>query len=202
MIITTKLYRPVGLKEMELILNADAKAFPPRLEWQPIFYPVMNFEYAAEIATQWNTIDEASGFCGIVTVFNLSTAYLQEFEVQNVGYTHHNELWVPADQLAEFNSHIVGIIRIDAIYYGANYTGILESSAVFKHKTAKEQTAILNGLDSAGLLEVLTQERSALIINFQYWLTNGLNRSTGERIRQLMGNEINNSTSFGEIIPH
>lgn len=186
---TTKLYRPVGLKEMELILNANA--FPPRLEWQPIFYPVTNFEYAAEIANQWNSTDEFSGYCGIVTAFTLPTEYLQKFEVQNVGYTYHNELWVPAEQLPEFNSQIEGIIRIDAIYYGTNYTGILESSAVFKHKTAKEQTEILNDLDSAELLEVLTQEKNALIINFQYWLTNGLNRSTGERIRQLMGDEIN-----------
>lgn len=186
---TTKLYRPVGLKEMELILNANA--FPPRLEWQPIFYPVMSFEYAAEIANQWNTTDEFSGYCGIVTAFTLPTEYVRKFEVQNVGYTHHNELWVPADQLAEFNSHIEGIIRIDAIYYGNKFTGILESSTVFKGKTAKEQTAILNGLDSAELLEVLAQEKNALIINFQYWLRNGLNMTTGERIRQIMGDEIN-----------
>lgn len=39
-----KLYRPVGLRELELIAKADFKAFPPRLPEQPIFYPVLNFE--------------------------------------------------------------------------------------------------------------------------------------------------------------
>jgi hypothetical protein len=36
------LYRPVGIKELELIATAGWKRFPPRLFWQPIFYPVLN----------------------------------------------------------------------------------------------------------------------------------------------------------------
>lgn len=39
------LYRPVGLRELELIAEAHFQAFPPRLPEQPIFYPVLNFEY-------------------------------------------------------------------------------------------------------------------------------------------------------------
>jgi hypothetical protein len=38
---TTTLYRPVGEKEMILIMESGFKKFPPRLEWQPIFYPVL-----------------------------------------------------------------------------------------------------------------------------------------------------------------
>ncbi len=74
---TTKLYRPVGLKEMELITESDFKSFPPRLDWQPIFYPVMNQEYAEQIAKEWNTPDEFSGYCGIVTAFDVNSDYLQ-----------------------------------------------------------------------------------------------------------------------------
>ncbi len=44
------LFRPVGTKELELIAQLDFCAFPPRLEIQPIFYPVLNFDYAAQIA--------------------------------------------------------------------------------------------------------------------------------------------------------
>jgi hypothetical protein len=40
------LYRPVGLKELELIVQADFRAFPPRLPEQPIFYLVLNIEAA------------------------------------------------------------------------------------------------------------------------------------------------------------
>ena len=50
-----RLYRPVGLKEWQLIEGADYRAFPPRLSWQPIFYPVLAENYATRIARDWNT---------------------------------------------------------------------------------------------------------------------------------------------------
>ena len=55
---TTTLYRPVGQKELDLIQASGWTAFPPRLDWQPIFYPVLNVEYATRIARDWNTRDE------------------------------------------------------------------------------------------------------------------------------------------------
>ena len=61
---TTILYRPVGQKELDLIREGGFVGFPPRLFWQPIFYPVLNEEYAAGIARNWNTKDEASGYVG------------------------------------------------------------------------------------------------------------------------------------------
>lgn len=118
---TTTLYRPVGLKEMELITESEFKAFPPRLEWQPIFYPVMNQEYAEQIAREWNTPDEFSGYCGIVTVFEVDSAYLQQFEIQNVGDKNHNELWIPSEELETFNENIVGEIKIVQVFYGEKY---------------------------------------------------------------------------------
>ena len=61
------LYRPVGAQELALIAESGYTAFPPRLPEQPIFYPVLNQRYAAEIAQKWNTRDPASGFRGYVT---------------------------------------------------------------------------------------------------------------------------------------
>lgn len=43
---TTILYRPVGPLELQLIEESGWTRFPPRLPEQPIFYPVMNEEYA------------------------------------------------------------------------------------------------------------------------------------------------------------
>ncbi len=54
------LYRPVGEQELALIRESGYTAFPPRLPEQPIFYPVLNEQYAAEIAGKWNTKDPAS----------------------------------------------------------------------------------------------------------------------------------------------
>lgn len=117
----TTLYRPVGEKELELIKQSGFKRFPPRLEWQPIFYPVMNREYAEQIAKQWNTDDEFSGYAGHVLSFDVSEAFCQNYPVQNVGGEIHNELWVPADELDKFNDNIIGTIRIECSFYGKKY---------------------------------------------------------------------------------
>lgn len=117
------LFRPVGVKELELIKNSNYKAFPPRFDWQPYFYPVLNQDYAIEIASKWNIMDEASGYAGFVTKFRLPLDYLKQFEVQNVGAHLHNELWVPSDQLTAFNQQIVGQIEILNAFYGEGYQG-------------------------------------------------------------------------------
>jgi hypothetical protein len=115
------LYRPVGQKELDLIKESGNKKFPPRLEWQPIFYPVLNQAYAEQIALEWNTNDEFSGYAGYVTTFNLPEDYLQQFPVQNVGGEIHNELWVPAERLEEFNSKIIGEINVVTSFYGEKF---------------------------------------------------------------------------------
>lgn len=110
----TTLYRPVGPEELALIEESGWKKFPPRLSWQPIFYPVMNEEYAIQIARDWNV--DASG-SGYVTKFAVNADYLKKFEVQNVGGEIHNELWVPAEELEEFNNNIVGLIEVTQRFF-------------------------------------------------------------------------------------
>ena len=117
------LYRPVGCKELALIEATHMKAFPPRLVWQPIFYPVLDRDYARQIARDWNTADDASGFAGFVTRFQIPEAYFQQFEVQNVGSAHHNELWVPAEDLETFNGKLIGTIEVIDAFYGPQYSG-------------------------------------------------------------------------------
>ena len=111
---TTNLYRPVGAKELALIEQTGWTKFPPRLAEQPIFYPVMNEEYAIQFARDWNVAASGSGF---VTKFAVRTDYLKQFDVQNVGGLIHNELWVPAEQLDEFNNNIVGQIEVTQSFY-------------------------------------------------------------------------------------
>ena len=117
----TTLYRPIGQKELDLIIASGYKKFPSRLEWQPIFYPVMNQAYAEQIAFEWNTKDEFSGYVGHVTAFDVSNEYLKNFTVQNVGGEIHNELWVPAAELETFNNHIISLIRVVNSLYGDKY---------------------------------------------------------------------------------
>jgi len=118
------LYRPVGVAELALIEEAQFRAFPPRLEIQPIFYPVLNFDYAAQIARDWNTKDPVSGFAGFVTRFEIDSDYATRFPIQTVGTRgRHDELWVAAEDLAGFNARIVGPIEVVAAFYGEKFEG-------------------------------------------------------------------------------
>lgn len=120
---TTVLFRPVGQKELDLIEATGWTAFPARLDWQPIFYPVLNEEYASFIAREWNTKDEASGYIGYVLRFAVKTDYLSRFEVQKVGGSTAFEYWIPAEQLSEFNSNLVGKIEHIATFTPAEGNG-------------------------------------------------------------------------------
>ncbi len=104
------LYRPVGPEELALIEASGWKAFPPRLPEQPIFYPVTNEGYAAQIARDWNTRHGSKK--GFVTRFDVDSDYAGKFDCKIVGGREHEELWVPAEELEEFNRHIVGRIEV------------------------------------------------------------------------------------------
>ena len=108
---TTLLYRPVNQKELDLIAESGWRSFPPRLAEQPIFYPVLNEEYAVQISRDWNVPYYGVGY---VVRFAVNTEYLEQFPVQNVGDQQHDELWVPAEELATFNQHINGLIEVIA----------------------------------------------------------------------------------------
>ncbi|MBX7116909.1 MAG: ADP-ribosylation/crystallin J1 [Myxococcaceae bacterium] len=107
------LFRPVGPAELKLIASSGFSAFPPRLPEQPIFYPVLNEEYAREIAQRWNVPESGSGY---VTRFAVDEVFVSQFPMQTVGAHRHQELWVPADKLDEFNKHIVGKIEVIATF--------------------------------------------------------------------------------------
>ncbi len=45
--------------------------------------------------------------------------------VQTVGTRgRHDELWVPAEELAEFNAQIMGKIEVMAAFYGEGFAGV------------------------------------------------------------------------------
>ncbi len=109
---TITLFRPVGQKELDLIRESGYRTFPPRLPFQPIFYPVLNEEYATKIARDWNTKDEASGYVGYVTRFRVKADFLSRYPVRTVGSSMCQEYWIPSEDLEEFNQNIVGLIEV------------------------------------------------------------------------------------------
>ena len=114
----TTLYRPVGQAELDLIKMGGFRKFPPRLPDQPFFYPVLAEEYATQIARDWNTKDERSGFAGYVLRFQVQTEFLDGYEVRIAGSSKHRGYWIPAAELAKFNASLVGVIEVIAEFRG------------------------------------------------------------------------------------
>jgi hypothetical protein len=106
---TRILFRPVGPAELKLIEASGFRKFPPQLAEQPIFYPVTNREYAQHIARQWNVKDSGAGY---VTAFAVEEHFISRYPIQQVGAREHTEYWIPAEELAEFNDNIVGLIEV------------------------------------------------------------------------------------------
>ncbi|WP_229117241.1 hypothetical protein [Enemella dayhoffiae] len=112
---TTTLWRPCNDAELAIVAESGWQRCPPRLDWQPIFYPVLNEDYATELAQE---IQVPAHGVGHVTRFEVETSYLDRYDVQRVGGDTILEYWIPAEDLEEFNDHIVGLIRVVATHRG------------------------------------------------------------------------------------
>ncbi|MFR6100461.1 hypothetical protein [Longibaculum muris] len=172
-----KLYRPVGLYEMKKILETDCKAFPPRRKQQPYFYPVLNKSYAKEIAF-WNVKDKDSGYVGFITEFDVEDSYIEKYDVHCVGNETHLELWIPAEELHNFNKNIINQIKIVDVYYGDDYKGLLPRGVSgFKETEVYKQIELLqniikyNEFDFYGTVLV---EWELLNLNLLFWKSLGV----------------------------
>lgn len=112
---TIALWRPTGQAELDLVAASGWRMWPPRLPDQPIFYPVLNRWYATKIAREWNVPAEGVGY---VTRFDVQRSYLNRHEVHQAGGRDVLEYWIPAEELADLNAHIVGAIIEEADYRG------------------------------------------------------------------------------------
>jgi hypothetical protein len=154
------------MHELRLIYESGMRAFPPRLPEQPIFYPVLNFGYAEQIARDWNT--KSRSFAGYVTRFEVENGYASRFERRVVGGREHEELWVPAEQLNEFNSNIIGAIERVAAYFGQRFVGHVPQQGELAGLDAAAQFVRLAALGD-DLREEVTLNHTAVFLHYPYW---------------------------------
>ena len=114
------LWRPTGPEELALVAASGSREWPPRLPGQPIFYPVLNQEYATKIARDWNVKHSGSGY---VTRFRVRRSFLDHYQIHQAGGRTILEYWIPAEDLAELNANIVGRIELVAGYHQAEPPG-------------------------------------------------------------------------------
>lgn len=167
----TKLFRPIGLQELELLWDSRMREFPERLVNQPIFYPVVNLEYARQIARDWNTKDSNSGFAGFVTQFEVSSTYLSKFDLHTAGSALHREYWIPAKDLGAFNKAINGLISVEEAFFGPGFTGYGTGDNGLEGLNAAEQFSALSQIeDRANFDSGVSANRKAAFLNCLYWL--------------------------------
>lgn len=103
------LWRPTGPTELALVEASGWHGWPPRLPEQPIFYPVLNQDYATRVARDWNVKHSGAGY---VTRFDVNRSFLDQYVVHQVGGATILEYWIPAEDLPDLNANIVGLIEV------------------------------------------------------------------------------------------
>lgn len=188
------LYRPIDVHELRLVYESEMKRFPPRLPGQPIFYPVLNLQYATEIAERWNATGPS--LSGYVTKFVVDDLCAARYEPHQVGAKYHTELWVPAGALLAFNSHISAPIEVVSAFFGENFEGYVPKRFGLKGKNAAKQFAALaHTLDYSGMdfkMEIKANH-AAVFLNYAFWgkhdfFSNGIDQSTQSRVLQAIEN--------------
>jgi hypothetical protein len=133
---TITLWRPTGPEELALIAASGYRRWPPRLPEQPIFYPVLNEDYARKIAHDWNAPRSGAGY---VTRFAVRRAFLDRYQVHQVGGRTILEYGIPAGDLEALNDNIIGLIEI-----------ITEYRTNDPHPDTEATDPIANGQQGAG----------------------------------------------------
>jgi hypothetical protein len=165
------LFGPVGLHELRLIYENGLAAFPPRLPEQPIFYPVLNIEYARQIAFGWNTKFEP--FAGYITEFGIDDGYISQFERHIVGGHIHEEFWIPSEKLDEFNRFIIGKIKVVDAKFGKEFQGFVPQKFGLHDKKAICQFVILANSYNYNLMDFsieIMANHTAIFLNYPFWL--------------------------------
>ncbi len=132
---TQRLFRPLNRAELDLIQANAWKAFPPRLPSQPIFYPVLQEQYAIEITQQWNLPRFGQAY---VVAFDIDADFVAKYPIQKVGLDHHLELWVPAEELDAFNQELVGPIKLTKSYQQDHKVKLTEAVVVYLMNYGRE----------------------------------------------------------------
>jgi tetratricopeptide (TPR) repeat protein len=146
------------------------RAFPARLPQQPIFYPVLQLEYARQIAFEWNAKSRQAA--GYVTKFTMDDSYIDQFEKHTVGSSQHQEFWIPAEDLEKFNQHIIGDIKVLEAYFGDAFEGFIPEKFGLQGKNAIEQFTLLANSYMYKRMDFYLEIRrnhKAIFLNYLFW---------------------------------
>ena len=114
--------------------------------------------------------------------------------MQTVGGSVHQELWVPAERLAEFNDKIQDTIRITDAFFSDSYTGFIPSQFGLARRTATEQLVCMAATFDYSGMDFICEtaaNHKAIYLNFPFWLSrdfssHGVSLSQRDRVLDAM----------------
>jgi hypothetical protein len=182
------LYRPMDIEELCAVYETGMKTFPRRKAEQPIFYPVLNLDYADEIAGRWNVKGPSAS--GYVAKFSIDDTYADQFQPRQVGGSHHVELWVPAEELSKFNGYILLPIVIVSAYFGDNFRGHIPVQFGLQGKDATAQFVALTHTLNYSVMDFrceIAANHTAIFLNYAFWVrgafaNHGIIKTEQERV--------------------
>lgn len=104
-----------------------------------------------------------------MTEFDINEEYVSKYEPHIVGSAQHEELWVPAEKLSEFNLQIVAPIRISHAFYGEQYIG---KNNKMEDASYIEQFILFRNLKNYNLMDFsysIQESWKAVAFNYIAW---------------------------------
>ncbi len=89
-----------------------------------------------------------------------------------VGGREHEELWVPAEELDEFNRHIVGLIEVDAAYFGSQFRGFATMRGPLEGRDVTVQFVLLTRLPPVEGVEprsMVETSHAVIFLHYPFW---------------------------------
>ena len=115
--------------------------------------------------------------------FALPAGYLERFDKKVVGGAEHEELWVPAEVLPDFNARLEGLISVGRCFFGERFRGYAAPTPsfggldeAFHREDAAAQLAALLA-NEGRLVEFVEAYPTTIFLHHPYW--RGLSAGAG-----------------------
>lgn len=117
---TTKtLYRPVGEKEMILIIESNYKKIPNSEEWKD-FLSLETNKHAAKRYAKTYYRGAHTNYLGFVIEFEVTEAEYEKWDDKSKD-EYEKKIYVPKNKLEDFNEQIVGEIKATHLFVGYEF---------------------------------------------------------------------------------
>ncbi|HEX9334225.1 MAG TPA: tetratricopeptide repeat protein, partial [Anaerolineales bacterium] len=106
------------------------------------------------------------------TQFKVEDDHISQFEKHTVGGSQHQELWIPAEEVDEFNKHIIGHIKVVEAHFSDAFQGYIPDKFGLQGKNAVEQFTLLANSYLYKRMDFyleIKRNHKAVFLNYPFW---------------------------------